>query len=153
MNTLRGSCHCGNVELSLFTQQSERTLVPRRCGCSMCRRHGASWISDPDARLEVRLRDSSQLAAYKFGQGTSRWIICARCGVLMTAICRIEGRLRAVVRSQAMVGHLFSAPEAPTDFEDESVEKRLARRARTWIGSVTLDPPLDLDFGGDPTDE
>jgi hypothetical protein len=154
MNALKGSCHCGNVELALFTQEDERTLVPRRCGCSMCRRHGASWISDPEARLELRYRDGSQLGVYQFGHGTSRWIVCARCGVLTAAICRIEGRLRAVVRSQAMVDHVLSAPEAATDFEDESVEERLARRARTWIGSVALHPPLDLSFGefrsGDP---
>ena len=146
MNTLTGSCHCGNIELSLFTEQDERTLVARRCGCTMCRRHGASWISDPDARLELRYRDASQLTVYQFGQRTSRWIICARCGVLTAAVSRIDGRLRAVVRSQAMVDHVFSAPETATDFEDESVEKRLARRAKTWIGEVTLVPPIDLDF-------
>jgi hypothetical protein len=147
MNALKGSCHCGNVEFTLLTQQSEQSFAPRRCGCSMCRRHGASWISDPEARLELRYRDESRLSIYQFGHATSRWIVCARCGVLTAAICRIEGRLRAVVRSQAMIDHVFSAPEVPTDFEDESVENRLARRARTWIGSVTTSPALDLDFG------
>jgi hypothetical protein len=147
MNALKGSCHCGNVEFTLLTQQSEQSLAPRRCGCSMCRRHGASWISDPEARLELRYRDESRLSIYQFGHATSRWIVCARCGVLTAAICRIEGRLRAVVRSQAMIDHVFSAPEVPTDFEDESVENRLARRARTWIGSVTTSPALDLNFG------
>ena len=144
MNTLKGSCHCGNVEFTLVTSQSERSLVPRRCGCTMCRRHGASWVSDPDARLELRCRDESLLSVYQFGQRTSHWIICARCGVLTAAISQIEGRLRAVVRSQSMVDHHFSAPETATDFDDEAVEARLARRARTWIGSVTISPPLQL---------
>jgi hypothetical protein len=147
MNALKGSCHCGNVEFTLLTQESEQSLAPRRCGCSMCRRHGASWISDPEARLELRYRDRSHLSVYQFGHATSRWMVCARCGVLTAAICRIDGRLRAVVRSQAMIDHVFSASELPTDFEGESVENRLARRARTWIGSVTIHPALDLDFG------
>ena len=147
MNTLQGSCHCGNVEFTLLTEQSENTLVPRRCGCSMCRRHAASWISDPEARLDLRYRDKSQLSVYQFGHATSRWIVCARCGVLTVAICQIEGRLVAVARSQAMIGHVFSVPEVATDFDGESVEKRLARRGRTWIGSVTIFPPLDLNFG------
>jgi hypothetical protein len=147
MNALKGSCHCGNVEFTLLTEQSERSLVPRRCGCSMCRRHGASWISDPDAQLELRYRDESRLSVYQFGHATSRWIVCARCGVLTAAICTVDGRLRAVVRSQSMVDHHFSAPEQATDFEGESIESRLERRARTWIGSVTLSPPLDLHFG------
>ena len=147
MNALKGSCHCGNVDFTFATRQSEETLAPRRCGCSMCRRHGASWISDPDASLEIRYRDASHLSVYQFGHGTSRWIVCARCGVLTAAICRIDGRLRAVVRSQAMIAHTFSAPEVQTDFEDESAENRLARRARSWIGSVTISPALDLHFG------
>jgi len=147
MNALKGSCHCGNVQFTLLTQQDERSLAPRRCGCSMRRRHGASWISDPDARLELRYRDASRLSVYQFGHATSRWIVCARCGVLTVAICQIEGRPRAVVRSQTMIDHVFSAPEVATDFEDESVDARLARRASTWIGSVTVSPPLDLNFG------
>jgi hypothetical protein len=152
MNVLKGSCHCGNVEFTLLTQSSERNLVRRRCGCSMCRRHGASWISEPDARLEIRYRDESRLSVYQFGHATSRWIVCARCGVLTAALCQVEGRLRAVVRSQAMVDHVFSAPEVATDFEDEAVAQRLARRARTWIGSVAISPPLDLQLGGGPAD-
>ena len=147
MSALKGSCHCGNVEFTLLTEQSERSLAPRRCGCSMCRRHGASWISDPDAQLELRYRDQSRLGVYQFGHATSRWILCARCGVLTAAICKVDGRLRAVVRSQSMLDHQFSALEVATDFEDESIEGRLARRAKTWIGSVTLSPPLDLHFG------
>jgi hypothetical protein len=147
MNVLRGSCHCGNVEFTLLSQQSERSLVPRRCGCSMCRRHGASWVSDPDARLDLRCRDASHVSVYQFGQRTSHWIVCAQCGVLTAVISEIEGRLRAVARSQSMIDHRFSAPEVATDFEDESIEARLARRARTWIGSVTISPPLLFDFG------
>jgi hypothetical protein len=113
----------------------------------MCRRHGASWVSDPDARLDLRCRDASHVSVYQFGQRTSHWILCAQCGVLTAVISEIEGRLRAVVRSQSMIDHRFSAPEVATDFEEESIEARLARRARTWIGSVTISPPLLFDTG------
>lgn len=142
MNELRGSCHCGNVEFTLFTEKSADKLVPRRCSCSMCRRHGASYISDPSARLALRYGDRSLLSVYRFGHGTAQWIMCSRCGVLMAVVCEIEGRLRAVVRVQSMVEHAFVAPEVSTDFESESVTQRLARRARTWIGTVDVSPPL-----------
>lgn len=142
MNEFRGSCHCGNVEFTLFTQQGVESLVPRRCSCSMCRRHGASYISDPDARLALRYRDRSLLSVYRFGHGTAQWMICSRCGVLTAVLCEIEGRLRAVVRVQSMVEHAFPAPEVSTDFESESVTERLERRARTWIGTVDVSPPI-----------
>jgi hypothetical protein len=142
MHELRGSCHCGNVEFTLFTEKSADDLVPRRCSCSMCRRHGASYISDPGARLVLRYRDPSLLSVYRFGHGTAQWIICSRCGVLTAVLSEIDNRLRAVVRVQSMVEHTFRAAETPTDFEAESVAGRLDRRARTWIGTVEVSPPL-----------
>jgi hypothetical protein len=142
MNELRGSCHCGNAQFTLFTEKSADDLVPRRCSCSMCRRHGASYISDPGARLVLRHRDPSLLSVYRFGHGTSQWIICSRCGVLTAVLCEIDNRLRAVIRVQSMVEHTFLAPETPTDFDAESVAERLERRARTWIGTVEMSPPL-----------
>jgi hypothetical protein len=142
MNELRGSCHCGNVEFTLFTEKSADELVPRRCSCSMCRRHGASYVSDPAARLALQYRDQSLLSVYRLGHRTSQWIICSRCGVLTAVLCEIEGRLRAVVRVQSMVAHAFLAPEIPTDFQAESVADRLGRRTRTWIGTVDVSPPL-----------
>jgi hypothetical protein len=141
MHDLRGSCHCGNVEFTLFTEKNPDEMVPRRCSCTMCRRHGASYISDPGARLELRYGDPSLLSIYKFGHGTAQWVICSRCGVLTAVLCEIDDRLRAVVRVQSMVDHTF-ASETPTDFEDESVAGRLDRRAKTWIGTVEVSPPL-----------
>jgi hypothetical protein len=41
-----------------------------------------------------------------------------------------------------MVDHAFPASETPTDFDDESVAGRLERRARNWIGTVEVSPPL-----------
>lgn len=141
MNELKGSCHCGNIEFSLFTEKAADELVPRRCSCSMCRRHGASYISDPDARLALRYRDPSLLSVYGFGHRTSQWIICSRCGVLTAVLSEIEGRLQAVARVQSILEHAF-APEKPTDFEAEAVSERLERRARSWIGTVEVSPPL-----------
>jgi hypothetical protein len=107
----------------------------------MCRRHGASYISDPGARLSLRYRDRSLLNIYRFGHGTSQWIICSRCGVLTAVLCEVDGRLRAVVRVQSMLEQAFPA-EVSTDFEAESVAERLERRARSWIGAVDVFPPL-----------
>ena len=142
MNELNGGCHCGNVDFTLITDNDPDGFVPRRCSCSMCMKHGASYISDPEARLMLGYRDGSKLSLYRFGHGTSRWVICSRCGVLVAVLCEIEGQLRAVVRVQSLEEHPFPCPEVATNFESESVERRLQRRARTWIGTVTVSPPL-----------
>ncbi len=142
MNELQGRCHCGNVEFTFYTKKDLGSLVPRRCSCSMCRRHGASYISDSDGRLSLRYRDRSLLNIYKFGHGTSQWVICSTCGVLTAVLCEIEGRLLAVVRVQSMCEHTFPAPDVATNFDSESVNERLERRARTWIGTVDVFPRL-----------
>ena len=90
----------------------------------------------------LRNSDPSLLSVYRFGHGTAQWIICSRCGVLTAVLSEIDNRLRAVVRVQSMVEHTFRAAETPTDFEAESVAGRLERRARTWIGTVEVSPPL-----------
>jgi hypothetical protein len=142
MNELRGGCHCGNVDFTFFTEKDLDELVPRRCSCSMCRRHGASYISDPHARLELRCLDPSLLNFYRFGHDTSDWAICSRCGVLTAVLCEIEGQVRAVVRVQSILAHTFRAAEVPMNFDSESVDERLRRRARTWIGTVSMPPAL-----------
>src|SRR5262249_8293722 len=42
----------------------------------VAQRHGASYISDPGARLALRYRNRSSLSTYRFGHGTAQWIIC-----------------------------------------------------------------------------
>lgn len=142
MNELKGGCHCGNLSFSLHTNRRPEDFVPRRCSCSMCRRHGASYISDPDAHLDLNYQDVALLSRYRFGHQTAEWIICARCGVLAAVVCEIDGRLRAVVKVQAMLQHVFPGTEVTTDFESETVAERLERRQRNWIGSVSVSPPL-----------
>jgi len=129
------------VGLILFADKDLEGFIPRRCSCSMCRKHGASYISDPEARLMLRYRDETQLSLYRFGHRTAQWVICSECGVLVAVLCEIAGQLRAVVRVQSMEEY-FPRPEVATNFESESVEERLQRRARTWIGTVTVSPPL-----------
>jgi hypothetical protein len=96
----------------------------------------------PEARLTLRYRDGSKLSLYRFGHGTAQWVICSRCGVLTAVICEIDGRLRAVIRVQSITANFHPQPEIVTNFDVETVEGRLGRRARTWIGTVTASPAL-----------
>lgn len=36
---MKGSCHCGNVQIEVSQMPSEAT----RCNCSICRRYAATW--------------------------------------------------------------------------------------------------------------
>jgi len=72
---LAGSCHCGAVRL----------VVPRRprslteCNCSICRRYGALWAYYRASAVRVRhARGAAE--RYLWGEGSLRFVRCARCG-------------------------------------------------------------------------
>lgn len=137
-NIFNGSCHCGNVQLSLETEKSLDALVPRECGCSLCKRHGATWISDPAGHLELRYGDPGAVNAYQFGHKTSDFIICKNCGVLLAALCDVDGTTKAVINTKSMLDCIFPTMAQPMDFDGESVDGRLDRRAKNWTGQVTV---------------
>ena len=138
-NIIEGRCHCGNVHLELHTDRDEHELTPRTCQCSYCRSHGASWISDPGAEVRLRFDDREQVTFYRFGHKTSDFVVCRNCGVPTIAICELEGRLLAVVNTTAMTDRKFTAPPAKPDFDQETVDSRLERRGRNWIGNVIIE--------------
>ena len=137
-NTIRGGCHCGNIEIELHTDKETADFAPRTCQCTLCRKHGATWISDPDGEAQVRYVDRAGVSRYRFGTGTSDFIVCKTCGVLTIALCEIEGRTRAVLNIKSLPDHKFATEAVLTNFDGENVEERLARRERNWTGRVTV---------------
>lgn len=57
----------------------------------------------------------------------------------MISVCEIDGRKRGVLNSTAMVSIDFTAKPIDTHLGSETVEGRLERRARNWIGSIVLE--------------
>lgn len=138
MIELQGECHCGNITFKLRTAKRAEEFVPRECSCTLCRKHRASWISDPNGEAHVQYEDESLVSSYRFGHRTADFIVCARCGVLMAATCELEGRTRAVLNTRTMPEGTLSATPKTTDFDAEDVEGRLARRTKNWTGNVVI---------------
>ena len=137
--TLRGSCHCGNVSYSL-TWPGVAQISARRCGCTFCTKHGGIWTSNPSGALVVRLAQAAQVSRYSFETGTAEFLVCARCGVPPLVTSRIEGRLYAVVNVNTFDGiDPASLTISPASFAGEAVDDRLARRQRGWIPDVTIE--------------
>ncbi|MCK5000877.1 MAG: hypothetical protein KAS23_15145 [Anaerohalosphaera sp.] len=139
-NKYFGSCYCGNIKLHLHSNKNESQLVPRICSCPFCTRHGASYISDTQGELQVNYDDPENVSRFRFGHKTADFIVCAKCGVLVTVLSEIQGQLRAVININSMPDHQFKESPIVTNFEGEKVEDRLARRAKNWIGNVVVDP-------------
>lgn len=135
---IHGACHCGRIAFDL-DWPDDAPIVPRACGCTFCRKHGAAWTAHPAASLEVV--DGAGVSHYRFGTETARFHVCPRCGAVPVCTSDIDGRRYAVVNVNTFEGFPGTLPApAPVDFDGEEEGARLARRARGWIGTVVMRP-------------
>lgn len=74
---MRGTCHCGAVELEV--ELSDGLATARRCNCSFCRRRGAAVVSAPLDGLRV-LRGADKLTLYQWNTMTAEHWFCSVCG-------------------------------------------------------------------------
>ena len=136
---IHGTCHCGNIGFDLDWPDDAARIPARACGCTFCTRHGGVWTSHPRARLAVAIGDESHVSRYEFGTRTATFHVCARCGVPPLATSEIDGVLHAVVNVNCLEDvDPARLDRAPSNFEGETVDARLARRKRGWIADVTL---------------
>jgi hypothetical protein len=129
-----GRCHCGNLVVVFETAQPPEEVPLRTCGCTFCRKHGATWTADPAGALAVHVADPGQLSRYRFGFGTSEFLVCRRCGVVAAAVAPIDGATYGAVNVSALDARgTFTQPPSPVDYDEETAEDRLARRRRAWM--------------------
>ena len=134
-----GACHCGNLSYALDWTPDPVAIPARACTCSFCVKHGGVWTACPDGRLDVVVRDPQRLSRYAFGTHTADFHVCAVCGVVPLATSEIGGRMYAVVNVNTF--HAVDPAllqRSSSDLDGETEAARLARRARNWIGSVTV---------------
>jgi hypothetical protein len=142
MRTIEGGCRCGNIRYRLLWPGAGDVIPARACGCSFCRPRRATYTSHPEARLDAVVADEANLSMYRFGTSTADFFVCRRCGGLTFAVSEIDGRSYAVVNvftfddAEAMEFDVSS-----TDFDGETVDQRLRRRARNWIPNVNVSFP------------
>jgi hypothetical protein len=128
-----GGCHCGGVRLSVESAVEAADMICRLCTCSFCRRHAPRYWSDPAGK--VTLEDpQGKLRNYRFGTHTADFLLCAECGCLLGAACRIDDRDFAVVNVNC-IDELTAQPltTRAVDFSAEDVTTRLARRRTNWM--------------------
>jgi len=132
VSVFEGQCHCGAVAARFETPAAPEAIDVRACQCSFCRRHGAKTVGDPDGRLTLRFREAD-VARYRFGTGTSDFIVCKHCGAFAAAT--IEGF--AVLNVVGMAIAALAAREArPVDYDSETPAARLERRGARWTPLV-----------------
>ncbi|MGD9537755.1 MAG: GFA family protein [Alphaproteobacteria bacterium] len=135
-----GGCHCGNLRLRLSLSKAPDESPLRACACSFCRAHATRTVADPAGLAELSAADWSLVERYRFGSRTADYLVCRRCGVYVAALCETSAGLRAVVNVNALDDRAaFSQPPSAMNYDGETAETRLARRAANWMPAVMPD--------------
>jgi len=136
-----GGCHCGNISVRLRLSRSPEQMPLRSCSCSFCRSHGTRTVSDRDGLVEIAASDWSQVERYQFGSRTADYLLCRRCGVYIGAVCETSAGQRAVVNVNCLAERAaFTQVPAAPDYDGESTDTRLDRRAANWMPAVICGP-------------
>ena len=137
---LSGACHCRQIRYVLNWPENE-PVPARRCGCSYCTRFSGIWTSNPDAKLSVRFAAGSPEQRYRFGTGTADFVFCRHCGVVVLALDDNSESIKAVVNINTLdPGQDINFKQSDSDFDGESTQARIQRRAVNWISSVEFQP-------------
>ncbi len=140
MRQINGACHCGNIRFVFTTAKEDSELPKRACQCSFCRMHGRISTSDPDGCMRVSIDNPDNVNRYRFGHGTAEFFVCRICGAVPVVTNDIDGVTVGLVDVRMLEGFTWSPSEVePHHRDDEETDARLARRRRTWTGSVTFD--------------
>jgi hypothetical protein len=130
----RGGCHCGNITLTLRLARPPRETPLRACACTFCRAHGTRTAADPDGSAEIAAGDLSLVEFYRFGSKTADYVLCRRCGVYVGAVCDTAAGTRAVINVNALNDReAFTAMPSVNDYDSETTDARLVRRAVRWM--------------------
>jgi hypothetical protein len=122
-----GQCHCGAIR---FAFETEKLLAPRACQCSFCRKHGARTVTDPDGSAVLAL--GPKALRYRFGTGTTDFLICGRCGIYVGAIAELDGRLYATLNLNAFDDPRPDLAATPVSYDGEDAAAKADRRRARW---------------------
>lgn len=69
---------------------------------------------------------------YRFGSGTTDFLICARCGVYVGATAELDGRLYVTLNLNAFDDPRLDLEGAPISYDGEDAETKADRRRERW---------------------
>ncbi len=139
MYKLKGACHCGNIRVEVALTRAPAEYRPRACDCEFCRKHGASYLSDPGGSLAVQVGDERLLRKYRQGSNTAEMLVCGNCGVLVGGAYQTEGRVFAAINTRIIEGDAMFGEIQPVSPRTLSAEEKVSRWKALWFADVTID--------------
>lgn len=137
-HTLNGGCHCGNIRVEVSLADVPAASHPRVCDCDFCRKHDASYISDPQGALRIDIADERELGRYRQGDGIADFLICRHCGVLVAVSYQENGEIYATVNRKTLDGASRFGEETAVSPKLLSGAKKTERWKQNWFRKVIV---------------
>ena len=139
MKAERAECYCGNISADVVLSKPISNFTPRACDCDFCTKHGAAYISDPEGKLVVRIRNSDQAMSYTQGSGIADFLICRMCGVLVGVTYSHKGISIGSLNSRILENRNDLKPPQAASPKLLSDPEKISRWERVWFQNVTIE--------------
>ncbi len=133
-----GGCHCGNIALEMEITGKPDSYNPRACDCDFCRKHAASYVSDPHGKLVILVKNETNLSKYRQGSGIADCLVCNICGVLVGVCYEEHGRLYATVNRKTVVNSTDFGAETVVSPRTLNDQDKIQRWKNAWFSDVSI---------------
>ncbi|MCP4754432.1 MAG: aldehyde-activating protein [Proteobacteria bacterium] len=134
-----GSCHCQNIEFEFHSDLAPSKFPPRACDCDFCIKHGASYVSDPDGILRIKIADKNEVNQYQHGSKTAEFLVCRKCGVFVTVTYTEEKKVYAGINSNTIMGNSQFGKKEIVSPRKLNSENKVDRWKKIWFPDVRID--------------
>lgn len=137
MQTMQGSCYCGNITFSAGLTAPAESYEPRACDCDFCMKHGAAWMTDAQGTLEISVKDGSKLSKFRQGSESADFLSCAKCSVLVAVVYNESSVNYGAINSRAVTGVQF-LPSKTVSPKKLAAQDKTARWKEIWFKNVRI---------------
>ena len=112
--------------------------APRACDCDFCTKHGATYISDPNGKLAIQIKNPNEIVKYKNGSGIADFITCKLCGVFVAVTYTLDEQLLGSLNSRTLV-NVSDLPK-PNNISPKLLPDtdKIDRWKHIWFQNVTI---------------
>ncbi|CAA0107413.1 GFA family protein [Zhongshania aliphaticivorans] len=126
-----GSCPCENVNFSVTLPQALEHYRPRKCDCDFCRHHNASYLSDPNGRLDIT--SSVTLRASKQGSEQASFLSCPHCQALIAVVYAFPTGLKGAINTALLANPKLLQVAVDVSPKNLSRNDKRIRWNETWF--------------------
>ncbi len=138
-----GGCHCGAIRVRFETSMPAEEVQLRQCGCTFCRKHGATTATDPGGQLALEIVRLEDAVRYRFGTRSLDFLVCGRCGVYVAAVMSTDVGAVATLNVNTLDDRAaFTQSPVPVDYSGETEQQRKLRRAERWTLTTVRVPAV-----------